>query len=255
MVEEIYGGIAQSMKQFGYHVIGGDTTGSTGNMTVSVAMTGEAVEDQVFARDGAVPGDYLCVSGHLGASIAGLKILQREKSRYLSGEGKPESFKPNLEPYTGALAKHLMPAPRLDLIPLLGGKIRVTAMIDISDALASEVHHICELSGTGAAVYERNLPVDGVTQKIAAELGESPTGYALYGGEEYELLFTLSDGEYEKLESVTSDVTVVGRIQEKEKGIVCVSEQGETRALPKKGWDHFSAGKGPDGGPAGTPGK
>lgn len=247
MAEELYGGIARSMKQFEYRVAGGDTTASTGNMTICVAMTGEAPEGKIIGRRGAVPGDYICVSGHLGASLAGLRVLQREKARYLSAGGGRESFQPHLEPYSAALGRHLMPVPRLDLVPVLTDRVRVNSMIDISDGLASEVHHLCEQSGTGAAVYEHNLPVDAVTQMVAGEFGESAADYALFGGEEFELLFTLSDGEYEKLELLTSDVTIVGRIQEKEKGIVCVKEQGESVPLPRMGWDHFSGMRGPAG--------
>lgn len=253
MVEEFYEGIARSTRRFGYRVVGGDTTAASGNMTVSVAMTGETDEGKLLTRRGAVPGDYLCVSGHLGASFAGLRVLQREKARYLSSPGDRAGFSPNLEPYKAALEKHLMPAPRLDLVPLLTDRVRVNAMIDISDSLASEVHHICEQSGTGAAVYERNLPLDGVTQQIASEFSESPTSYALHGGEEFELLFTLSDGEYEKLEAMTADVTVIGRIQEKEKGIICVREQGESAPLPRTGWDHFPGGDAEPAGPFESP--
>ncbi len=113
-------------------------------------------------------------------------------------------------------------------------------MIDVSDGLASEVHHICAGSDVGAAVYEHNLPLVAITQSIAAEFGDPPTDYALFGGEEYELLFTLSDLEYEKLESITDDVSVVGRIVEKEKGIAYIREDGTSTPLERGGWDHFS---------------
>ena len=243
MVEELYAGVAASMKAYAYRVVGGDTIGSAGNMTVSVAMTGEADESALLFRKGAVPGDYLCVSGHLGASVAGLKILQREKARYIKDAG---AFKPNLEPYKPALEKHFMPKPRFDIVSAAAGKVRINSMIDISDGLASEVHHLCRESGTGAAVYERNLPVEGVTQAIAGEFGENPTDYALYGGEEYELLFSLSDGEYQKLEALGADVTIVGRITEKEKGITYEREDGTSAPLAAGGWDHFRKERGDD---------
>ncbi len=239
MVEELYAGIAASMKAYSYVVVGGDTTGSAGNLTISVTMTGEADEKHLLFRKGAVPGDYLCVSGHLGSSIAGLKVLQREKERYLS-EQDPGNFKPNLEPYAPALERHFMPKPRADLVPLIHDRVRVNAMIDVSDGLASEVHHICRASGVGAAVYERNIPVVAITQKIASEFGDAPTDYALFGGEEYELLFTLSDGEYAKLEGLTDDVSIVGRIVEKENGVTCEKEDGTKTPLGPGGWDHFS---------------
>jgi len=121
----------------------------------------------------------------------------------------------------------------------MAGRIAVNAMIDVSDGLTSEVHHLCTAGDVGASLYERNLPVEQVTQAIAAEFSESPVDYALHGGEEYELLFTLSAGEYEKLEPLTGDVTIVGRVHEKSRGVQLVRENGEEARLPLGGWDHF----------------
>jgi len=243
-VEEFYTGVAASMKEYRYAVAGGDTTASAGNMAVTVSFTGEADEKDVRFRRGAVPGDYVCVTGHLGASVAALRILQREKKRYLEAESRDE-FRPELEPYAPALEKHLMPRPRLDFVKTARDGVRINSMIDISDGLASEVHHLCRESGAGARIFEHNLPVEGITQRIAAELGESPTTYALFGGEEYELLFTLSEGEFEKLQRLTGDVTVVGRILEKHEGITYEREDGTATPLVPLGWDHFG---GRDGG-------
>ncbi len=237
MIEELYAGIAAACRKYGCIPAGGDTTASAANTTISVTVTGEAPEERVRYRSGARAGELLCVTGHLGASIAGLKILRKEKERFLGSGGT--DFTPNLEPYAAAIERHLVPKPRLDLVPVLTGTIAIGAMIDISDGLASEVHHICRESGTGASVYEHNLPVESITQKIAGEFGESPTGYALYGGEEYELLFTISDSEYEKLDRLTNDVTIIGRVTEPSAGIMLVREQGETEALSPGGWDHF----------------
>jgi thiamine-monophosphate kinase len=237
MVEEFYRGIDAAVKASSCVVAGGDTTGSAGNMTVTVTVIGEADEGRLLFRKGAVPGDYLCVSGHLGSAIAGLKILEREKAKYLAAKD-PGGFRPDLEPYAPALGKYFMPRPRFDIVAA-AEPVRINAMIDISDGLASEVHHICRESVTGAEVYERNLPVEGITQRIASELGGNPTEYALFGGDEYELLFTLSDGEYGKLEGITTDVTIVGRITEKEKGVTYVREDGTSVPLPPGGWDHF----------------
>jgi len=237
-VDDFYAGIAASMKAFRYVVVRGDTTASSGNMAVTVTVTGEADEKHIHYRRGAVPGDYICVTGHLGASVAALRILQREKKRYLEAPDGNE-FRPDLEPYAPALEKHLMPRPRFDFLGLVAEGVRLNSMIDISDGLASEVHHLCRESGSGAEIFEHNLPVEGVTQRIAAELGESPTTYALFGGEEYELLFTLSEGEFEKLEALTGDVTVIGRVHDREKGILHVREDGTSSPLVPLGWDHF----------------
>jgi thiamine-monophosphate kinase len=247
MVEELYTGIAAAAKAYDCAVVGGDTVGSAGNLTVVVSMTGEAGEKDLVYRKGAVPGDYICVTGHLGASIAGLKVLQREKRAYLAAKD-PAGFTPNLAPYAPALEKHFMPKPRLDFVRAARGKVRINSMIDVSDGLASELRHICAESGVGAVVHERNLPLEGLTQKIASEFGENPADYALFGGEEYELLFTLSDAGFEKLEAMGADVTIVGRITGQEEGIVVEREDGTQEPLGPGGWDHFPGKEGRDGG-------
>jgi thiamine-monophosphate kinase len=235
MVEDLFKGAASACKVCSCLIVGGDTTASPYGMTISVAMTGEADEEKIRFRDGARPGDYVCVTGHLGASLAGLKILHREKSRFEKTD--PTVFIPHLEPYKMALEKHLMPQPRLDFVRIFTEEINIGALIDISDGLASEVHHICKSSNVGASIYEHNIPVEAVTQRIAEEFAEKPTDYALYGGEEYELLFTISDAEYEKLSAITGDVTIIGRITEKD--ITLVREGGEQMPLPFSGYDHF----------------
>lgn len=238
MVEEFYKGALFACKKYSCMIVGGDTTASIGNMAVTVALTGEAEESKVLYRSGAKPGDLLCVTGHLGGSHAGLCILQREKSRYERAAQK-DAFAPSLEAYAPALEKHLMPKPRLDISSIFATRIKAHAMIDISDGLASETHRLCTASGTGAKVYEHNLPVDGVTQKIAGELEEEVTGFALYGGEEYELLFAINDEEFAKLEKITDDVTIIGRIHEHKDGIELVRENGESEALASGGYEHF----------------
>ncbi|MFI5251869.1 MAG: thiamine-phosphate kinase [Bacteroidota bacterium] len=238
MVEEFYKGAVAACKKYGCIIAGGDTTASIGNIAITVAMTGEAAEGKILFRKGAQPGDLICVSGHLGASHAGLKILQREKQRFLDS-AEPQSFQPNLAPYAFALEKHLMPKPRIDISTLLVTKVSTHSCIDISDGLASEVHRLCAAGGTGAKIYEHNLPLDSITQTIAGEFSDHPTDYALYGGEEYELLFTMNDKEFEKLESLTSDVTIIGRMTGQSEGIELVRENGEPEALPFSGWDHF----------------
>lgn len=239
MVEEFFKGAAAACKKYSCLIVGGDTTASAGNISIAVSLIGEADETQVVYRSGAQCGDLLCVTGHLGASHAGLRILQREKRRFLDSTGNGQ-FQPKLEPYSIAIEKHLTPKPRIDLAPLLAGKFRAHAMIDISDGLASEVHRICGASGVGASVYEHNIPVDTVSQTIAGELSESIIDYALYGGEEYELLFTMSDDVFGRLERATSDVSIIGRITKKEEGINLIRENGESTALPFGGWDHFA---------------
>ena len=219
-------------------IIGGDITASLAHTTVAVTLLGEAEETNILYRHGAKPGDYLCVSGHLGGSYAGLKILQHQKGLFHKAQ-QPTEFQPNLEPYAPSIQRHLMPQPRLDISKLLTTRVTIHSLIDISDGLASEVHHLCQDSAVGASVYEHNIPVHSNTQLVASKFSESVIEYALYGGEEYELLFTLDDKEYEKLEGLTDDVTIIGRIIEKEKGIIFVRENGESEPLSFGGWNHF----------------
>jgi thiamine-monophosphate kinase len=239
MIEEFYSGASFACKKYSCVIIGGDSASSPANLMVSSTVVGEASEAGVLYRKGALAGDYLCVTGHLGASIAGLKVLQREKARFLAARDGG-TFQPDLAPYKAAIERHLMPKPRLDLTGIFTSRAKVHSMIDISDGLASEVHHLCAAGGVGAAVYEHNLPIDSLTQKIADEFSVPATEYALYGGEEYELLFTLGEEEYKKLEGLTNDVSIIGRITKPQDGIKLVREQGEIEELRPSGWDHFS---------------
>ena len=238
MVEELYGGAAFACKKYSCLIAGGDTTTSFANLMLSVSLTGEADENRVLYRSGAKAGDYVCVSGNLGSSQAGLKVLQREKRRFAEAASAGE-FQPSLEVYKIAIEKHLMPVPRLDISRLLTDRVKAHAMIDISDGLASEVHHLCRSSNVGADIFAHNLPVDAVTQHIAAEFSESATDYALFGGEEYELLFAINEEEFGKLDRLTNDITIIGRFTEESRGIGLVMENGERRPLPFSGWDHF----------------
>ncbi|HUL44582.1 MAG TPA: thiamine-phosphate kinase [Bacteroidota bacterium] len=239
MVDDFYTGAVFACREYGCLLVGGDTTACPGNMMVSVSVAGEGTEDRIRYRSGARPGDLLCVTGHLGASLAGLKILQREKSRFEAASGQ-SAFTPNLEPYAAAMEKHFMPKPRLDISALFEKEVTVSAVIDISDGLASEVHHLCRAGNCGAQIFEHNLPVIATTQKIAAEFGDPTSMYALFSGEEYELLFTMDDKEYEKLEALTGDITIIGRITDNPHQIELIEESGQPRQLHMTGWDHFA---------------
>lgn len=229
MIEEFYKGANQACTHYGCKIIGGDSVATAGNFVVSVSSYGIANPEKIYYRSGAKVKDLICVSGHLGASHAGLRILQREKKSYLE---KRENFKPNLEPYKAAIEKYLMPRPRTDILNLIVNNVQINSMIDVSDGLASDVHKICRESNVGVEIWEHNIPIANITQKIADEFSENVIDYALFGGEEYEMLFTLNDAEYEILENLTHDVTILGRIVESSKGVNFIRENGETEPLP-----------------------
>ncbi len=236
MVEEFYTGAVFACKKYNTLIVGGDTCAALGGMVISVSLIGEADQQKLVYRNGAKVGDLICVSGTLGTAHAGLKVLIREKRSFLENN---ESFTPKLELYKQALEKYLMPKPRLDIAKLLTEKVHINSLIDISDGLASEIHHLCKNSGVGAEIWEHNIPIDNIGRHIAEEFSENIIDYSLYGGEEYELLFTLTDDNYSKLESLTSDVTILGRIVDASKGISFIREQGEREELSPHGWDHF----------------
>ena len=237
-VEELYKGILAACKQYTCLLVGGDTVASSANMFLSITLVGEAPKDAVVYRSGAQVGDVICVTGSLGASQAGLKVLQREKSRFTAAQ-QSEQFQPNLKPYTDVLEKHLMPKPRLDITPLLIKEGSLHAMIDISDGLAPEIHRICKESNTGAVIEELLIPILETAKLVAAEFSENPVDYALFGGEDYELLFTLSEEKFKHLQSLTNEITFVGHIVPKIEGILLKKKTGETVELPFGGWDHF----------------
>jgi len=234
MMENLYIGIKSACNEFNFSLIGGDTTTTFGNMAISVTMIGEANKDEIPYRSGAKIGDYICVTGTLGLSYAGLKILLREKKKFMEAEDK-QNFKPNFEPFLKAIEKHLRPIPRLDI----AGKLK-DLKVKVSDGLSSDLKHICRQSGVGAEIYETSLPVDDLVKKIAKEeFNEDYLMYVLHGGEDYELLFTVSESELKKLNELYNDVKVIGRILDREQGIKLIKEDKSEIDIESGGWDHF----------------
>ncbi|MEN3039059.1 MAG: thiamine-phosphate kinase [Candidatus Kryptonium sp.] len=240
MMENLYLGIKSACNEFNFSLIGGDTTTTFGNMAISVTMIGEANEDEIPYRSGAKIGDYICVTGTLGLSYAGLKILLREKKKFIEAEDK-QNFKPNFEPFLKAIEKHLKPMPRLDIASKLRDlKVKINSMIDISDGLSSDLRHICRQSNVGAEIYETSLPVDDLVKKIAKdEFNEDYLMYVLHGGEDYELLFTVSESELKKLNELYKEVKVIGRILDRDQGIKLIKEDKSEIDIETGGWDHF----------------
>ena len=237
MVTTIYDGLKQACKAYDMHIVGGDTNAAHG-LSLSISVVGAADEDDVVYREGAQVGDKICVTGDIGSSYAGLKVLLRNRKRLQEQE---EDFEPNLDPFSYVIRRHLAPPAQLKRIQeWAGAGARPHALIDISDGLSAEVHHLCEASGVGAQLYEPALPIDPETRNTATEFGEDVTVYALFGGEDYELVFTMPEDALDALDPQT--YSVVGEVVERDETdeeVMIQRAHGENVPLQPGGFDHF----------------
>jgi thiamine-monophosphate kinase len=235
MIEDLYSGIRAECAAYGVVVAGGDTTGAQ-RLTVSVAIVGECPVSGVVYRAGAKPGDILCVSGTLGGSVAGLNVFREHREALVAGRPEPEVTADEVS----VMRKHLLPEARLDLVKVFDETgLRPTALIDISDGLASEVHHLCRESECSAIISRSSIPVADATRSVAAHRGEDPVDYALYGGEDYELLAAFRPESFALLKSMGADLTKVGECTEYGKG-VRIQENGDKQSpLDPLGFQHF----------------
>ncbi len=246
MIEELYSGMAYAAKEYGLAIAGGDTSSSRSGLIISVAMIGEVPAEQLTHRSGAGPGELICVSGTLGGSAAGLKLLMREKEIMLehieNNEPYNKSIMADLKEYGNAIQSHLSPIARLDIVRLLHSKnIRPSSMIDISDGLSSDLQHICRSSNTGALIHESRIPIHPATRRIADELQDDALTWALTGGEDYQLLFTIPKEEYEAIAD-NKEIVVIGETTDEEEGLLLSDIYGMTIDLKTvKGFDHFSS--------------
>ncbi len=234
-IEAIYSGIKTACEEYKVDLVGGDTTSSRSGLVISVTAIGQAGKEKLTYRSGARPGDIICVSGDLGAAYVGLQILEREKQVYMANP----DMQPQLEGKDYLIQRQLKPQARMDIVyELRELGVQPTAMMDISDGLASEILHICKSSSVGATVYEDKLPIDGVTYTTAVEIQLDPTTCALNGGEDYELLFTIGQNDYEKLKN-HPDVFFIGYINEASKGINLITKNENRVPVRAQGWVHF----------------
>lgn len=234
-VEEIYKGIELACNKFNIDLIGGDTSASRQGLVISITSIGYAAKEDVTYRNGAQEGDLLCVSGDLGGAYVGLQILEREKQIFLENP----QIQPDLEGKDYIIERQLKPEGRRDVVDLLAQlKIKPTAMIDVSDGLASEILHITNQSEKGCTIYEDKLPIDPVTYETARELGLDPTVCALNGGEDYELLFTIKQSDYEKIKNDV-DISIIGHITDKNSGVKMISKSDVVHELKAQGWNAF----------------
>lgn len=234
-LDELYAGMRMACERYGADLIGGDTTSSPSGLVISITAIGTAKPEKIVRRSGARATDLICVSGDLGGAYAGLLMLQREKRTYMANP----AFQPDLEGSDYILERQLKPEPRFDITRQLAElSILPTSMIDVSDGLASELHHICKQSKCGCTIYEDKIPLDVQTINTAEEFNLDPLTLALSGGEDYELLFTVPIADFEKLRSVEG-IAVIGHIEEKEEGLHLVNNIGQKIPLKALGWDSF----------------
>jgi thiamine-monophosphate kinase len=234
-VDALYSGINAAAEHYGVDVIGGDTTASRSGLVISITAIGEAKKEQLSFRSGAKVNDIVCVTGDLGGALVGLQILEREKQVYLAN---PEMI-PELDGFQYVTGRQLRPEARMDIIhELREMEIVPTSMIDVSDGLASELFHICKASGVGVTIYEDKLPIDKQTFDTAVELNIDPITCVLNGGEDYELLFTIDQKDFSKLEK-HPDIHFIGHITKAEDGKLMVTKSGTVVSLKAQGWKHF----------------
>jgi len=234
-LEEFYEGVYIACEEHGVDLVGGDTSASQKGFIISVTALGEVTADQLVQRSTAQKGDLICVSGDLGGAYIGLLFLEREKKIFLESP----QIQPDLENESYVIGRLLKPKARKDIHEFLAEKnILPTSMMDISDGLSSELLHICEKSGVGCVVYEEKLPISEDSRKAAYKFEIDPTACALSGGEDYELLFTIKQDDYEKL-TLNEQISVIGYITEAEQGAKIKTKGGNTFDITAQGWNAF----------------
>lgn len=238
-VEELYEGIYLACEKYNVDLIGGDTTSSKQGLVISVTSIGYADEKDITYRNGAEEGDLICVSGDLGGAYTGLQLLEREKLIYLENP----KIQPDLEGKDYIVERQLKPEARKDVVELLKEiEVKPTSMIDVSDGLASEILHICKQSDKGCNLYEEKIPLDPMTYDTAREFNLDPTICALSGGEDYELLFTVKQADYDKIK-FKMDISIIGYITEPSAGCNLITKSGVVHPLTAQGWNAFKSGE------------
>ncbi|WP_217602753.1 thiamine-phosphate kinase [Chitinophaga sp. GbtcB8] len=234
-LNEFYDGVYAACEKYGVDLIGGDTSSSQKGFVISVTALGEVTPDQFVKRSTAQKGDLLCVSGDLGAAYLGLTLLEREKKIY---QENPQ-LQPDLEDQTYIIGRQLKPEARKDIVEYLEEQgVKPTAMMDISDGLSSETLHICKQSNLGCVLYEEKIPIEDQTKQQALKFGLDPTACALSGGEDYELLFTIKQEDYDKL-VLSEQISVIGYMTDISEGAHIITKGGNKYKLVAQGWNAF----------------
>ena len=232
-MDEIYSGILMACEKYHVDLVGGDTTSSTSGLFISITVIGEADKDDIVYRNTAKENDLICVTGDLGGAYMGLQLLEREKTVYKADP----NMQPDLLGYDYILERQLKPEARIDIVQQLKElNLKPTAMIDISDGLASEIIHICRQSEVGCKLFEDKIPIDQLTYNAAREFELDPTMCAMNGGEDYELLFTIDQTDFEKIKN-NPDITVIGHVTDKNSGYNLITKNNSQYPITAQGWD------------------
>ncbi|WBL25514.1 thiamine-phosphate kinase [Zunongwangia sp. HGR-M22] len=238
-LEELYAGIKLAADLYNIDVVGGDTTSSTSGLFISISVFGEADKEDIVYRSGAKPNDLLVVTGDLGAAYMGLQVLEREKQVF---KANPNA-QPDLDQYTYLIERQLKPEARKDIPPLLKELgVKPTSMIDISDGLSSEIIHLCKNSKTGVSLYEEKIPLDPAMISVCEEFEIDSTTIALSGGEDYELLFTISQSDFDKIKG-NPNLTVIGHMNDENAGMHLITRANQAIPLVARGWNSMDEDK------------
>jgi thiamine-monophosphate kinase len=234
-LEELYAGIKLACTEFDVDLVGGDTTSSTSGLMLTITAIGRVKKEEIVYRSGAKEFDLLVVSGDLGGAYMGLQLLEREKDVFKSNP----AIQPDLDGHDYIMQRQLKPEARVDVIKYLKELgVQPTSMIDVSDGLASEILHICKASNVGCHVYDEKIPIDAKTSMAAIDFNLDPSTCALNGGEDYELLFTIKQTDFEVIQS-NPNFSIIGHITSPEDGTYFVDKSGSAVTLTAQGWRHF----------------
>lgn len=236
-LEELYEGVYAACEKYGVDLVGGDTTSSQKGLIISVTALGEVAMDKYVTRSGAKKGDLICVSGELGGAFLGLTLMEREKKIFAETGAQPD-----LENQAYIVGRLLKPEAAKDTVEYLAEQaIMPTSMMDISDGLSSELLHICKQSQCGCVVYEDKIPIHEDAKQFAYKLELDPTACALSGGEDYELLFTVAQSDYEKI-AQNPTISIIGYITEASEGKQLITRGGNKHQIIAQGWNHLNKG-------------
>ncbi len=234
-IKELYSGIKLACDTYQVDLIGGDTTSSTKGLLISITAIGEAKKEEIVYRSGAKKNDLLVVTGDLAAAYLGLQVLEREKQVF---QINPES-QPDLTKYSYLIERQLKPEARKDIVQILKDlKVKPTSMIDISDGLSSEILHLCEQSQVGCNLFEEKIPLDPQVIATCEEFNLESTTVALSSGEDYELLFTIDQKDYDKIKG-NPNFTVIGHMTNKNEGTHLITRANQKVEIIAQGWRSF----------------